>query len=137
MNTIKNAMMAHAGSGKLISVYNNAKKPSACGVGYLLYCNDTHYVLWEASSDGRYDGVFLQLASRVFRIEAESDYNKKIAALMDFNHVQPDPVVLNENNLALSLLQYAKENQLNYLEVMNMIFAAMLNQLMEAFVYLE
>ena len=95
-------------NGKICSIYNDRDDPNKFYVGYVLDCNDLYYLIESRNKYGFTDGIILYLVEKIFKIEIEDAYLKRIERLSKYHKQKHYPQINCSDDLLTSLFEYAK-----------------------------
>ena len=76
-------------------------------MGYISSCNETDYIFQSISPRGLYDGFLLRKTNRIFKLDFNGSYEKKIQTLSKFNNVQHCKFDFGKENLVNAMLKFA------------------------------
>lgn len=106
--------------GSFVSIYTNDENTSKFIFGKILCVNNSEIAIYMLSPDGSYDGILVTDNSKIFRIETNSDYNKKMQKLCNFEELPVCYEFKNNENIKKELLYLAhKTKQAVSIELLN------------------
>lgn len=96
---------------EMASLYTNRNNVDCFIFGQVLCVNELYLAISAVSPDGFFDGIIMKTVQSVFRIEKESQYSKKMAALLKLAGRNcpslAENCFLDNDNIMGSLLRYA------------------------------
>ena len=96
---------------KVTSFYNDKEDTGQAFTGYLGAYDDANILIYHISPRGLYDGYILLERDSVFQLDFYGKYEKKIEYLYDSKKQQHQNVVITEDGVLNSLLQFAQQNR--------------------------
>ena len=96
---------------RLTSIFGDENEIESFGVGYISSCNETDYIFQSISPRGLYDGFLLRKTNRIFKLDFNGSYEKKIQTLSKFNNGQHCKFDFGKENLVNAMLKFAMKNQ--------------------------
>jgi len=108
--SFKDLLKEKAGSGKLVSVFCNPDDSAGAVVGYVACCDDDYFCVLEVTPEGTYDGYFLRKTDQVFRVDADTYYERSLHKLYTHYGERHLPFAPSGNILA-DLLQFAQDQK--------------------------
>lgn len=96
-------------SRKLVGVYSDRRDPTKFDVGIVIALDDNHFILSSVSTYGKLNGLLLYEVESVLRVDEDSIYLKKIAALMRYNNEKQEAFTA-DRYLPYSLLEHCRAN---------------------------
>lgn len=96
---------------EILSLYTNKEDTERFSVGYILELCEKYCIIALISPSGLYDGYRVIDINEIYKIEYGGDYEKKLKKLYDIKKQSHKDIKLLENNLIISMLKFAKENE--------------------------
>lgn len=96
----------------IASFYMKREEPDKLRVGYVSELNDEHFITILINRFGEFDGYLLMKINRLFRIDQNGKYEKKIKALQENKNVKLRFLDFQSDDFTTELLEYAKKNKL-------------------------
>ena len=97
---------------KIASIYCDLDDSEKHYTGYIKKVDETSFLIAHITPHGFYDGYILRGTEEVYRIDYESEYEKKIEKLYKFRNQSHNLSIPNEVSLFYSVLKSAKQNSL-------------------------
>ena len=105
---------------KYVSIYLASSNDSKFIYGRIICVNEEHAAIYMLALDGGYDGILVRKTEDIIRIEIGGFYAKKMEKLYADHDLKPELYLLDENNIAESLLLKAqKESKIICLEILD------------------
>ena len=98
---------------ELVSIHSDTSDYGSFAVGYIVGYNEEHYILALISPYGRYDGFVVRERKSIVSVEHGGKYENKIKRLAAYYKTKHEELDLSEDNLYLSMLNFANER--NYI----------------------
>ena len=106
-------LMTFYESRELVSIHSDTSEYGSYAVGYIVGYNEVHYILALISPYGRYDGFVVRERKSIVSVEHGGKYENKIKRLAAYYKTKHEELDLSEDNLYLSMLNFANER--NYI----------------------
>lgn len=94
---------------ELVCVYSDTTDPESFSAGYITGVTDENMIIFHLTPKGKYDGYILLSIDNIFLMEYNTKYSKKLQKISD-SLLNNDIVYFESDDLKLSLLEYAREN---------------------------
>ena len=108
-----NELKAFYDNRELVSIHSDTSDYGSFAVGYIVGYNEEHYILALISPYGRYDGFVVRERKSIVSVEHGGKYENKIKRLAAYYKTKHEELDLSEDNLYLSMLNFANER--NYI----------------------
>lgn len=123
-------------NNKVMSFYLNKEDNLVHSTGFALHLHDDEVLIAHINPRGEYDGFILNKIDNIYKLDYDSDYEKKIQKLYNIKKQNHHMFKIQESML-YSLLEYAnKEGLILSLELKNDKITGFVNNFDENYVYL-
>lgn len=94
---------------KTVCLYENEDDTSKFNCGFLSAIEDNELLIENVTSSGEYDGYIAFLADKIYKVQQDSEYNRKIEKLYQIKKQHHQHIVCNQS-IFKSVLKFAQTN---------------------------
>ena len=96
---------------KMVSVYTDYNSVNKFYFGFIVAVNENEVAIHMISPDGEDDGIFVMNVNKIFRIETDGQYAKKMAKLCLNNPIFPNYFTVSDDDIMNSAISYAYDKR--------------------------
>ncbi len=109
---IKEKLSEFIDRNKLVSIFDNVYKTDKFIAGFILNVSDEFVLVAHVDSFGFYDGYLVKQLNKIYNIEFDGKYEKKLLTLYKLQNQSHKKVAIDSSSIIIDLLNHAKNNNL-------------------------